>query len=86
MRKRNPSVQSVITCFLKKVLLNLHIDSVHEKKKPQKCSIFDYSCSQKGGLNFHIDSVHEKKKQKYSLCDSRFSKKKPQKYSIWDYS
>ena len=37
----------------------MHITSVHEGKKPFKCSICDYKCSQKGQLTKHISSNHE---------------------------
>ena len=44
--------------------------SVHEGKKPHKCSICDYSFGKKGKLKRHIQSVHEKNKpHKCSICD-----------------
>ena len=57
-------------------ILKRHMQSVHEKKKPHKCSICDYSCSQKGDLKKHIESVHEEKKShKCSICDYTCSRK-----------
>ena len=40
----------------------MHIASVHEGKKPFKCSICDYTFAQKKTLTNHISSVHEGKK------------------------
>ena len=56
--------------------LETNINSVHEEKKPHKCSICDYSCSKKSVLKTHIDSVHEKKKpHKCQICDYSGSQK-----------
>jgi len=81
--------------------LKQHIDSIHDGKKPHKCSICDQSFSQKGHLKEHTDSVHEgKKPHKCSICGQSFSKKgqlkqhtdtvhegkKPHKCSICDQS
>ena len=49
---------------------------VHEKKKPFKCDICDYSCSQKGNMKKHAESVHERKKSfKCDICDYSCSQK-----------
>ena len=39
--------------------MNKHVASVHERKKPFKCEICDYSCAQKRSLNIHVAAVHE---------------------------
>ena len=50
--------------------------SIHEKTKPFKCVICDYSCSLKANLKRHIESVHEERRsfkcdipKDYSLAD-----------------
>ena len=35
------------------------VESVHEGKKPYRCSICDYNFSQKNNLKAHVESVHE---------------------------
>ena len=53
-----------------------HLASVHEGKKPFKCDICDYICSQKMDMNRHIASVHEGKKPfKCVICDYSCSQK-----------
>ena len=42
------------SCFLKKDLKK-HVEGVHEKKKPHKCSIWNFS-------SYHIESVYEGRK------------------------
>ena len=61
MRERShESVHFVIKAFLvEEVLMQKHIDSVHERKKTDKCSNCDYNCSEKVDLKKNIDSVHE---------------------------
>ena len=50
--------------------MNNHVASVHDNKKPFKCEICDYRCSQKGDLSKHFTAVHEKKKPfKCEICD-----------------
>jgi hypothetical protein len=39
-----------------------HVLSVHEEKKPFKCEICYYSCSENGSLNKHFIPFHEEKK------------------------
>ena len=78
-----------------------HIESVHERMKPHKCTICDCTFSQKQHLKTHTDSLHEgKKPHKCSICDYSCSQKgglkyhinavhegkKPHKCSICDYS
>ena len=81
--------------------MKTHVVSVHEGKKPFKCDICDYNCSQKSVMNRHVASVHQEKKPfKCNICDySCFQKKdmkkhiasvhegkKPFKCDICDYS
>ena len=51
--------------------LRTHIASVHEGKKPFKCSRCNYGFASNGDLNRHISAVHEGKKPykciRYSL-------------------
>ena len=42
------------------VPVTLHVESVHEKKKPFECEICDYSCSKKSNMTRHVVSIHEK--------------------------
>ena len=39
-----------------------HKDSLHERRKPFKCTLCDSQFSRMGCLNLHIKIVHEKKK------------------------
>ena len=56
--------------------LKKNIVSVHEGKKPFKCDICDYRCSQKVNMNRHVASVHEEKKPfKCEICDATFTQK-----------
>ena len=53
-----------------------HIEPAHERKKPFKCDVYDYSSSQKFHLNLYISSVHDQTKPfKYELCDYDCSRK-----------
>ena len=46
MKSRNHmNAQIVITSLHKKSESKIHVESVHENKKPCECSIWDYSCS-----------------------------------------
>ena len=57
--------------------------SVHEEKKPFKCDICDYRCSQKSNMNKHVASVHEGKKPfKCDICDYSFSQKSVMKSHV----
>ena len=58
--------------FSKKLDVNRHLDSVHEGKRPYKCSFCNISFGIKQNLTRHITSVHEKKKpfKKCSKWDS----------------
>ena len=49
--------------FSLKSRVNIHIASVHERKKLFTCEICDYSCSQKDVMKQHVATVHQKKKQ-----------------------
>ena len=60
--------------FKKRQNLKMHIQSVHERKKPFKCNFCDTSFSQKGHMNYHIKFVHEGKKPFLcNVCDTAFS-------------
>jgi hypothetical protein len=51
------------------------VASVHEGKKPFKCEVCDYSCSQKSIMKSHVVSAHEGKKPfKCNICDYRCSR------------
>ena len=52
-----------------KTTLAQHI-KIHEGKKPFRCDICDYSCSQKSNMKTHVASVHEEKKPfKCNICE-----------------
>ena len=56
--------------------MKIHIDSVHERKKPFKCNICDASFAVKGNLKKHLASVHEGKKPfTCNFCDTSFREK-----------
>ena len=56
--------------------MNARVKSVHEKKKPFKCDICEYSCSQMSRLNLDLELVHgEKKLFKCDICDYSFFQK-----------
>ena len=51
-------------------------EKTRKGKKSQKCSVCDYSSSNKGYLKKHIESKHEGKKHyKCSMCNNSFSHK-----------
>ena len=53
-----------------------HIGAIHEGKKPFRCDICDYRCSQKSSLTRHIAQVHERKRPfKCEICDYSCSRK-----------
>ena len=59
---------------ISKNVLKYHSDSVHEKKKPNKCGLCMYDCLQKNELKNHIQSIHDgENPHKYSFCDITFS-------------
>ena len=61
-----------ITGVCKKRLLEL----VHEKNKPFKCDIWDYSCFQKGDMKKHVASVYEgDKPSNCDICNNCFPKR-----------
>ena len=63
--------------FLKKGVMNGHIESVHKGKKSFKCNVCDTAFSEKSNLNGHIESVHDRKKPfRCNICDSSFSEKR----------
>ena len=51
----------VAKLFQKKEHQNMHIESIHEGKKPFKCNECGKAFSCKGNLNGHIEKVHEEK-------------------------
>ena len=56
--------------------MNACVKSVHEKKKPFKCDICNFSCYQKRDLKKHIESAHENKKLfRCDICDKTFNQK-----------
>ena len=56
-----------------KSLLRIHVESVHEGKKPNACLMCDYRCSTKSRLKSHVDAVHEKTKQfSCTVCNHLF--------------
>ena len=73
-------------CSLKRTLRQ-HIASVHEGKKPHKCSICDYSFSEKGNMIKHIESVHEERNSnKCSIWDCSCSTKANLKLHTYEIS
>jgi len=63
-----PICAKMLTCSLK-----VHIEMVHEGKKPFNCEICGLSLTTKGAVKLHIQMVHEKlKPNKCFLCESRF--------------
>ena len=48
------------------------IGSVHEGKKPFRCEVCDYSCTEKRNMIRHISLVHEGKKNKCDICNKKF--------------
>ena len=59
-----------------KYMMNRHVASVHERKKPFKCEICDFSASQKSVKDLHVAAVHEGKKPfKCENCDYRSASK-----------
>ena len=56
--------------------MKIHIDSVHEGKKPFKCNICKAIFAGKRDWNKHVASVHEEKRPfKCTICDANFAKK-----------
>lgn len=56
--------------------LNVHVASVHDKKKPHKCTQCDKGFSQSSNMRRHIATVHEKTTlHRCSQCEKRFSLK-----------
>jgi hypothetical protein len=46
---------------------------LHEGKKPFKCDIFEFICSQCGKLNHQVASIHDgRKPYEYDICDYIF--------------
>ena len=63
-----PICAKMLTCSLK-----VHIEMVHEGKKPFSCEICGISLTTKGALKIHTQMVHEKlKPNKCYLCESSF--------------
>ena len=55
--KSDKTTESHLKSYLKS-----HVESVHENRKPHKCTVCNYSCSQKSTLKMHVVSVHENEK------------------------
>ena len=62
--------------------LNVEMVSVHDRKKPVKCSICNATFTRNSSLNRHVASVHEGKKPqdskkpfKCNICNSAFTRK-----------
>ena len=61
---------------IKKGYLKIHIQVVHEKRKPFKCTQCDSCFGIRKSLKKHVLAVHDKvKPHKCPLCDSRFFNK-----------
>ena len=56
--------------FSQKANLTKHVESVHEGRKPFKCSNCDGSFTEKGSLNRHIKSIHEQKRENCTIRQS----------------
>ena len=72
MKKRNHSNVTFVTkySFKLKSHMKTHVASVHERKKPFKCHIWDYGCFLKTHLNKHVALIHERKKPfKCDICN-----------------
>ena len=53
-----------------------HNETVHEGKKPFKCSLCSQCFTRKNGMEKHISAVHEGKKPfKCTICDKSFGRK-----------
>ena len=62
--------------FAHKRHFKVHVESVHEGKKPFKCAICDADFTAKQSLKLHISSIHEDNKPfKCSSCILSFSQK-----------
>lgn len=60
--------------FIRKGDLKRHVNAVHLKLQPHKCSTCDYNCSSNDLLQRHISSVHLKLRPfKCTSCDSAFA-------------
>ena len=63
--------------------LNVHIETVHDWKKPFKWNNCNKSFAQKVNLNEHIESVHEGKKPfKCNVCDAGLKRRSESSYEI----
>ena len=57
-------------------IMNQHIATVHEGKKPFKCEACDARFGRKDTMNQHIEAKHEGKKPfKCEACDAKFTTK-----------
>ena len=54
----------------------MHIDTVHEGKRPFKCDTCQTTFSHRTGLNRHVENIHEKNKPfRCDICKLRFSRR-----------
>ena len=69
--------------FGSKQKMNLHIETVHEGKKPFECRLCPAKFAQKGDMKRHIETVHEGKKPfECPMCHDRFGLKSNMKHHI----
>ena len=63
--------------FKHRSLLCMHIDQVHEKKRPFPCTICGTAFTEKGHLKKHVQMVHEgQRPYKCEHCDKAFTRKR----------
>ena len=67
MKEKSRSNVTFVTTAVIQNTIKSHVASVHEKKKPFKCDICGYSCSQKSSMNIHVESVHKEKKPTFDF-------------------
>ena len=67
----------VLVTYAAKGKLDDHIQSVHDKKKPFKCTTCEKHFAKKDNLKTHVKRIHEGKKTMFSctICDTSFERK-----------